>query len=73
MIYPDSDDAYNPATRTIDDNGEYDRVEYAYHANGARRTLDDQNGSSHEYTYDDLGRLTSVTYPFAAGDRRPRV
>jgi len=36
---------------------EDDDVAYTYHSNGALETLTDQNGTVHEYEYDDLRRL----------------
>ena len=37
---------------------EDDTVTYTYHANGTLKTRTDQNGTVHEYVYDDLRRLT---------------
>ncbi|ADB18360.1 YD repeat protein [Pirellula staleyi DSM 6068] len=47
-IYPDAADAD-------------DRVTYSYNRQGERKTMRDQNGSVHSYSYDKLGRQTADT------------
>lgn len=54
-IYPDSDDEGNPLADGPDTV--FDRVEYRYNALGEVIEMKDQNGSVHEYIYDEAGRL----------------
>ncbi|NQT40548.1 MAG: RHS repeat-associated core domain-containing protein [Planctomycetes bacterium] len=56
-IYPDSDDTGNPLGSGQDTV--YDRVEFAYNRQGQVIEKTDQNGTVHEFTFDDLGRQTS--------------
>ncbi|MCA9171691.1 MAG: hypothetical protein KDB23_28685, partial [Planctomycetales bacterium] len=53
-IYPDSDDTSDPLGNGTD--ATYDRIEYTYNRQTQRLSMKDQNGSIHEYEYDDLGR-----------------
>ncbi len=55
VIYPDSDDTTDPGNGN---DGNYDRVEYCYNAQGEVVELKDQNETVHAYTLDHLGRLT---------------
>ena len=54
-IYPDSDDQGNPLADGADTT--FDRVEYRYNTLGEVIEMKDQNGTVHEYVYDEAGRL----------------
>ncbi|MCA9141760.1 MAG: RHS repeat-associated core domain-containing protein [Planctomycetales bacterium] len=58
-VYPDSDDVGATGVPPVLSNGTdniYDRIEYTYNRQRQRLSTKDQNGSIHEYDYDDLGR-----------------
>ncbi len=52
------------ATVIYPDGGQ---VHYTYYANGAKRTMTDQNGTTHTYRYDASGRTVSDAISLAAG------
>ncbi len=68
VIYPDSDDTV--ASDALADNGEYDRVELTYYADGSRKTVKDPRGVVRTFTYDDRARLltdAATTIPGGSG------
>ena len=69
VIYPDSDDCpdFYPGSGLPaaggpvwwGSDGVYDHVQYEYYANGQTMSMMDQNGTSHQYSRDKLGRIDS--------------
>jgi RHS repeat-associated protein len=62
VVYPDSDDFYGTQSWG---GAAYNRIEYTYNRQGEVLTMKDQNGTVHNYTYDNLGRKVAdeVTLP----------
>jgi len=74
VIFPDSDDTYNPngppgGQLANGTDGVFDRREMTYDYTGRRSSLKDQRGVVHTYTYDSSGRLSAdtLTTPLPAG------
>ncbi|MDZ7617926.1 MAG: RHS repeat domain-containing protein, partial [Patescibacteria group bacterium] len=61
VIYSDSDDTFDTYSLYMTDGADstYDRVEYKYNRLGELIQVTDQNGTTHAYEYDKLGRRTS--------------
>ena len=62
VIYPDSTATYDPTTHSFSGT---DLVKYTYDRQGEMTSMTDQNGTTHTYSYDGVGRLLSdsVTVP----------
>jgi RHS repeat-associated protein len=61
VIYPDSTNTYTMSGGVptfSDGSGGYDRVEYQYDRLGEETQVEDQNGTVHDYYFDELGRQT---------------
>ena len=73
VIYADSSNSYNPNGTPGDkfyngSSGVYDRVQYTYDMQGEMTSMEDQNQTTHTYTYDGVGHLLSDSVTVPAGD-----
>jgi hypothetical protein len=72
VIYPDSDDEVSSGSLANGSDGNYDRIEKTYYANGALETRKDQRGVELTHEHDDAGRRTKqwVSSGSPAGDQQ---
>lgn len=65
VIYPDSDNTYDPLTHTF--SGTYNRIEHRRNRQGETTQIKDQNQTVHDLSYDALGRQTVDAVTLAGG------